>query len=105
MHEIQHFGVPYQIGRNIMEFGIFLLQDYDGIHMEKIRRHFFIRGFKATYPILKMWLAGEGRPVTWKSLIEALRYCGNNTLADEIQAIKGKLYLNSAVTKYSLYSR
>ena len=87
--ELQCLKVPYAVGRKCEEFGIFLLQDRDGLHMERIEKHFYSRGFKAVYGILREWLGGTGLPRTWKSLIQALRHCGSYTLANEIQAIKG----------------
>ena len=86
MLELQSLRVPYGVGRKCKEFGMFLLQDHDGSHIEQLYR---ARGFKAMYSILRMWLAGTGLPVTWKFLIQALRHSGNHMLANNIQAIKG----------------
>ena len=38
--------------------------------------------------ILKIWIQGDGLPVTWESLIQTLRDTGLSTLADEITTAK-----------------
>ena len=38
--------------------------------------------------ILKEWLKGRGKPVTWQALIDTLRDCKHTDLADKIQESK-----------------
>ena len=56
----------------------------------------WLRRMEASLPnptvkqILTQWLDGGGLPVTWKSLIQDLRYRGFRQLADEIEVLKGE---------------
>ena len=43
---------------------------------------------RITTKILKEWIAGRGKPLTWSSLIETLRQCQLTELAAHIHDIK-----------------
>ena len=36
--------------------------------------------------MFKYWLAGNGKPATWGTLIELLGYCGKGQLAEQIKS-------------------
>ena len=36
--------------------------------------------------MFKHWLAGNGKPATWGTLIELLEYCGKSQLAEQIKS-------------------
>ena len=82
--KLLQFKVPQKVGMRYIDFGILLLNDEDGSIIETIEAncrqcHSIVR------KILTNWLRGGGKPVTWKELIETLRDCDLNELADTIQ--------------------
>ena len=91
--ELLRLRIPQKIGPNYVDFGIFLLQDYNGSAIRSIEEDSHRRPERVILRILQNWLEGKGQPVTWRSLIEVLRECGLNILAFEIEkTIKGILY-------------
>ena len=70
---------------NYEEFGVLLLDDTRGSQVDIIFHD--ARGKTKTIvrSILKEWLNGKGKPVTWQALIDTLRHCKHTDLADKIQ--------------------
>jgi hypothetical protein len=66
-------------------FGIYLLNDETGDQMAIIKDDCRGNPEKITIAILREWLKGRGTQVSWKSLIETLRSCKINSLADQIE--------------------
>ena len=83
--KLLQFKVPQKVGTNYLNFGIFLLNDEDGSQIQIIDNDCNGRCDRIMCKILSDWLQGKGKPVTWKELIETLRDCDLNELADTIQ--------------------
>jgi len=66
-------------------FGTFLLNDKTGSQVNTIKKACHYDPEEIVTTILEEWLTGKGRPCTWKILIETLRDCDLNGLADQIE--------------------
>ena len=69
-------------------FGVLLLDDKTGSHVDIIVDDCRGKIEKIVRSILKEWLNGKGKPVTWETLIDTLRDCKHTDLADKIQESK-----------------
>ncbi len=70
-------------------FGIFLLNDDIGSVVEALVLQHREDSMAINMAILRKWMEGVGRqPVTWQTLVEALRDSELNTLADDIYEVK-----------------
>ena len=78
-------GVKYK------SFGIFLLDDKTGNRVDIIEHNCRGDAVNITMEILREWLNGKGTEVSWKNLIETLRKCKINSLADQIEMAIEKL--------------
>ena len=83
--KLLQFKVPQKVGTRYSDFGIFLLNDEDGSIIQTIEADCQRQCHSIVRKILTNWLRGVGKPVTWKELIETLRDCDLNELADTIQ--------------------
>ena len=65
--QLLRLNLPFVVGENVYNLGFHLLGNHDFMmnRMEDSK--------KFTFLILREWLAGKGRDVTWEVLIEALR--------------------------------
>ena len=73
-----------RVGTQHDELGYILLNDSDGTTVDQITED-CQKAEKITKEILKRWIRGEGiEPVTWKTLIDALRNIGLTELATSI---------------------
>ena len=79
------FKVPQKVGAHYSDFGIFLLNDEDGSRIRVIEKDCNNKCEDVVRNTLSDWLQGKGKPATWKALIETLRICDLNKLADTIQ--------------------
>ena len=77
-------NVPREVGDKYFDFGIHLLQDDTGAHMRDLERELRGNGEDINKRVLHEWLSGEGRPVTWATLVEVLNIIGKGELAKEI---------------------
>ena len=77
-----------KIGANYMDFGIFLLNDDDGSQLESIEMECQGKPECIARKIFQEWVLGKGKPLTWQTLVETLRDCELNVLADQIQEDK-----------------
>ena len=80
--QLHHKVVDYTV------FGIFLLEDEDGSLIGQIKNDCHQLSEMIIIQILTKWIRGEGKSVTWTSLLETLRICGLNELADNIEITK-----------------
>ena len=78
------FNIPEKVGSNYYNFGIFLLNDEDGCLLDVIENDCLQKCERIIRKILSKWIQGRGKPVTWSALIEVLRRCNLNELADHI---------------------
>ena len=88
MVELFELGIPEFIGPRYMEFSINL--GIDDEQLEVIRAEYRNNIYRTVEKILRLWLRGIGLPVTWKSLIQALRLSGLRQQADRIEILKGE---------------
>ena len=68
--------------------GTFLLKDDKGIQISSIENEFCGNAEGINTKILEEWLAGGGEPCTLQTLINTLRDCELNVLADQILKTK-----------------
>lgn len=89
-----HFKLPQLISGKWKTFGVLLLNDETGSHVDDIEGACPGRPEDMVKKILDDWIHGRGRDVTWKILIETLRDCELRRLADQIYEakIKGTVY-------------
>jgi len=86
----RRINIPQEIGVKYYQFGLLLLEDHNGarIHALALKHRNDIH--EINIEIIEEWVAGKGKhPVTWKTLVEVLRYIELRTLAEEIETIKG----------------
>ena len=69
-------------------FGVLLLDDKTGSQVDAIVEECHWKTQKIIIRILKEWLKGRGKPVTWQALIDTLRDCKHTDLADNIRYSK-----------------
>lgn len=65
-------------------FGTLLLKDDKGARVNSIENEFRGNAERINTKILEEWLAGGGEPRTWQTLINTLRDCELDVLADQI---------------------
>ena len=80
------FNIPEQVGTRFPKFGTLLLNDQTGAQVDNIEDELRGNPERINKRILQYWLQGKGQPVTWETLLETLRACSLNELADQIQA-------------------
>ena len=78
-------NIPRAMGVKYSDFGIHLLQDATGAHMLALERELNRNAEDINKHILIEWLNGQGRPVTWDTLIEVLNIIGMGELAKDIK--------------------
>ena len=66
-------------------FGILLLNEPTGSQVDIIVHDAREKTETIVRSILKEWLKGKGKPVTWQALIDTLRACKHTDLADKLQ--------------------
>ena len=72
--------------------GIILLQDDSGAIVDALENRYQRDANRINLSILRDWLDGQGlMPVTWGTLVEALKSVGLNTLAGDIMGSHGRL--------------
>ena len=78
-------GVPEQVSTKFRKFGTLLLDDEKGAQVDNIEEDLHGNPERINTKILQYWLQGKGLPVTWETLLDTLRACSLNGLADKIQ--------------------
>ena len=78
------FNIPEKVGSNCYYFGILLLNDEDACLLDVIENDCLGKCEHIIRKILFTWIQGRGKPVTCNALIEVLRSCNLNELADHI---------------------
>ena len=84
MPKLLQFNVPTKVGSKYYNFGVILLNDEDGCLLDVIENDCLGKCEHIVRKILFTWIQGTGKPVTWNALIETLRHCNLNKLADQI---------------------
>ena len=81
-------NIPQEIGVKYREFGLFLLDDPNGVRIRTLAHKHNNDANEINIEIIEEWVAGKGKhPVTWKTLTKVLRDIELITLAEEIEAI------------------
>ena len=86
--ELLRLKVDQRVGANYPAFGIFLLNDETGVHINAIEDECRGKADRIVLRILQQWLEGKGLPVSWEVLVKTLRDTKLTVLADEIQGSK-----------------
>ena len=89
MPELLRLEIPEGIASSYTTFGIFLLNDEMGDQVDIIVDKNRGDPERISHNILREWLKGKGLlPVTWETLVKALRDTKLFALADKVQAAK-----------------
>ena len=81
-------NIPQEIGVKYLDFGLFLLDDPNGVRTRALAHKHNNNANEINREIIEEWVAGKGKhPVTWKTLIQVLRDIELSTLAEEIETI------------------
>ena len=83
--DLLQLDIPQVVGVNYEMFGVLLLDDKIGSQVDVIVEECHWIPKRIITGILKEWLKGRGKPVTWQALIDTLRACKHTDLADKIQ--------------------
>ena len=79
-------NVTEQVGTKCRKFGTLLLNDQKGNQVDIIQKELCGDVEDINTKILQYWLQGKGLPVTWENLLDTLKACSLNELADQIQS-------------------
>ena len=67
-------NIAEQIGVNYFKFGIFLLEDSNGVIVQALEKQLHFNAEQINIAILQRWLEGKGvKPVTWSTLVTVLQ--------------------------------
>ena len=80
--QLMRLKIPEKVGGNYREFGTLLLKDDTGCLVDIARESCHYQADDIVTSILRKWLQEGPTPVTWDNLIQVLRDCGLQTLAD-----------------------
>ena len=83
--DLLQLQTPQVVGVKYEKFGVLLLDDTTGSQVDIIVHDAREKAETIVRSILKEWLKGKGKPVTWQTLIDTLRACKLTDLADKIQ--------------------
>ena len=78
-------SIPNQIGTKYSLFGVLLLNDETGAEVSTIATRYRDDAEQINLEILRLWIGGKGKPLSWNMLIDVLKATGLNTLAGDIQ--------------------
>ena len=81
-------NIPREIGTNYRQFGIFLLDDPNGMRVHNMEHKYREDAEQINTEILREWATGRGmKPVTWLTLTKVLRDIELSTLATDIEVM------------------
>ena len=83
----EKINVLEKIGVKYFDFGVLLLNDKDGCKVSAIEYKNMREAKSILTDIVKLWLQGVGRPVSWKTLVEVLEDIGLHRLSEDIQSL------------------
>lgn len=78
-------NIPREVGVKYFEFGTHLLQDTTGAFIRSLEVELNRNSERINQHILEQWLKGEGRPVSWATLVEVLNIIEMGELAKKIE--------------------
>jgi len=80
-----NINIPQQVGTKYFMFGVLLLNDETGAEMSAIATKYRDDAEQINLEILRLWIGGKGKPLSWDMLIDVLKATGLSTLASDIQ--------------------
>ena len=80
-----NINIPRQIGTKYPMFGILLLNDETGAEINAIVLKYGEDAEMINLEILRRWIEGRGKPLSWDTLIDTLLQIGLHTLASDIK--------------------
>ena len=93
-----NINIPQQIGTNYRMFGVLLLNDETAAEVTAIVKEHRENAADINLEILRLWIGGKGKPLSWNTLINVLKDIGLGTLASDIQD-----GLHHFILKYSTF--
>ena len=81
-----NINIPKLISTKYFMFGILLLNDETGAEVNAIVSKYREDAEQINLEILRLWIEGKGKPLSWDMLIDVLKATGLNTLAEDINA-------------------
>ena len=80
-------NIAQEIGTTYTMFGTFLLNDEKLVRVTALEKQYGNAASEINMAILREWLQGSGvEPVTWGKLVEVLKSCKLNHLAEKIES-------------------
>ena len=80
-----NINIPEQISTKYLKFGILLLNDETGAKVNTIVSKHHGDAEQINLAILKLWIEGKGKPLSWDTLIDVLKEVGLVALASDIK--------------------
>ena len=85
-----NINLPRRIGNKYYTFGVLLLNDENGAKVEAFEATNLRNPEAINSDVFKEWLKGSGaQPVTWRTLVMALKKIGLSEVAAEIERVFG----------------
>ena len=84
----RRINIPREVGTNFRQFGILLLDDPMGNHVENIIHKCRGNPEEINMEVLQEWVQGRGQPLAWEALVETLEDIGLCVLAKDIRDVK-----------------
>ena len=78
-------NIPERIGTNYFMFGVLLLSDETGAEVTAIITAHRENATQINLEILRRWIGGKGKPLSWDTLISVLEDIGLGNLAGDIK--------------------
>ena len=78
-------NIPQRIGTKYSQFGVQLLNDEIGGETDRVIAKCREDAEQINFEILKLWVQGKGKPLSWDVLIHVLVDVGLGTLAGDIK--------------------
>ena len=79
-------NIPQQIGTKFFKFGVLLLNDETGAEVNAITTQYRDNAQQINLEVLRLWIGGKGKPLSWDTLIDVLKATGLNNLVGDIEA-------------------
>ena len=79
-----NISIPEQISTKYFKFGVLLLNDETGAEVSAIVTKYRDDAEQINLEILRLWIGGKGKPLSWDTLIDVLKAVRLSTLASDI---------------------
>ena len=80
-----NISIPKQISTKYFLFGVLLLNDETGAEVSAIVKKYRDDAEQINLEILRLWIGGKGKPLSWDTLIDVLKAVRLNNLAGDIR--------------------